>query len=188
MRVIERRPATRCSFCHGDLGGEARRCGGCGTTTHAGCFDDRACPTLGCAGRVAPAVAVAPVKARRPSWRRVAIAAGALAALGLLAVGSIPVCVYPERPVRVRVQGKLALLECALQTFEADHRRQPQRLEQLWERAGNGPYVDGPLLDPWGRPFGLVRGDDRRLRPICWGADGLPGGEGADADITARDR
>lgn len=53
----------------------------------------------------------------------------------------------------------------------------------------NGPYVKkaDSLVDPWGRPF-IYRmpGDDgREFELLSLGADGQPGGEGDDADVTS---
>ncbi|MEM7497497.1 MAG: type II secretion system major pseudopilin GspG [Pseudomonadota bacterium] len=52
-------------------------------------------------------------------------------------------------------------------------------------RGWNGPYLrDGRLPDdPWGTPF-IYRRQDGQVSIISFGADGVPGGEGQDADIS----
>ncbi|WP_299968736.1 type II secretion system major pseudopilin GspG [uncultured Roseobacter sp.] len=50
----------------------------------------------------------------------------------------------------------------------------------------SGPYLDGDTvpLDPWGNPFSYeLDRDTGRFRVISLGADGVQGGEGADADL-----
>jgi general secretion pathway protein G len=71
-----------------------------------------------------------------------------------------------------------------------------QGLAALWTKPSsvtgwNGPYVkDGDdLRDPWGRPY-LYRSPSARpgksFDITTLGADGKPGGDGEDADITSR--
>jgi general secretion pathway protein G len=53
----------------------------------------------------------------------------------------------------------------------------------------NGPYIKDKsgLLDPWGRPYQYRSPSQRQGQAfdiISLGADGKPGGEGEDADIT----
>ncbi|WP_225411707.1 type II secretion system protein GspG [Stigmatella hybrida] len=75
----------------------------------------------------------------------------------------------------------LAAIHRALRAYHAEHQRFPSTEEGL------RPLVDNQHLeqlprDPWGNPYGYeLRGE----RPVVWsrGADGLPGGEGPDADL-----
>jgi general secretion pathway protein G len=49
-----------------------------------------------------------------------------------------------------------------------------------------GGYINRLPNDPWGRPFVYARPGTRSGKPFdiyTLGADGLPGGEGPDADI-----
>lgn len=68
-------------------------------------------------------------------------------------------------------------------------------LEILWERPSGAdetkwrePYVNTAkdLIDPWGNPYVLeVPGrEGAQFSIVSLGADGRPGGEGADADIV----
>ena len=51
-----------------------------------------------------------------------------------------------------------------------------------------GGYLDKLEVpaDPWGRPYAYVvpGPEGKRFDVICYGADGQPGGEGANADLT----
>ena len=55
--------------------------------------------------------------------------------------------------------------------------------------AWKGPYLQNSdqLLDPWGRPFMLLVPGKKNVDfdIVSYGADGQPGGEGDNADITA---
>lgn len=102
-------------------------------------------------------------------------------------------------------------LEAALETMRLDIGRAPTADEGLNLLVrGNpaevpgwyGPYLDDALPnDPWGRPYvyvtpeaataaeavdGPVPSGEARPRVMSYGADGQPGGEGANADVTSR--
>jgi general secretion pathway protein G len=54
-----------------------------------------------------------------------------------------------------------------------------------------GPYLDGQYLnDPWHNPFDYVAPDPNGTGDYlitCYGADGAPGGDGINGDITSDD-
>jgi general secretion pathway protein G len=54
-----------------------------------------------------------------------------------------------------------------------------------WDKGG--PYVDNKekIVDPWGKPFMLVIPGKKNVDfdIVSYGADGVPGGEGENADI-----
>jgi type II secretion system protein G len=51
----------------------------------------------------------------------------------------------------------------------------------------SGPYLRQDIpLDPWGRPYIYLRSADLAPEILSYGADGKPGGEGFDADISSR--
>ncbi len=55
-------------------------------------------------------------------------------------------------------------------------------------RGWKGPYVDGGELpvDPWGRPYRYrAPADSAPFEIVSLGADGRPGGEGENADISS---
>jgi general secretion pathway protein G len=50
-----------------------------------------------------------------------------------------------------------------------------------------GPYLRQDIpLDPWGRPYIYLLSAGSALETLSYGADGKPGGEGFDADISSR--
>jgi len=51
----------------------------------------------------------------------------------------------------------------------------------------NGPYVKGQLpIDPWGKPYKYAYSGSGEVEISSLGADGTPGGEGENSDITNR--
>ena len=96
-------------------------------------------------------------------------------------------------------------LEAALETMRLDIGRWPTEQEGLGllmeadtaQVAGwSGPYLDKSLpSDPWARPYVFVAVDpaatgapgapDARASVISYGADGQPGGEGVNADVSS---
>ena len=91
---------------------------------------------------------------------------------------------------------QIETLATALDLFQLDVGRYPATQEGLaalvTPPAGttqwNGPYLRGDVvpLDPWQRPYGYaVPGDGRKpYRLFSLGADGQPGGEGENADVS----
>ncbi len=109
---------------------------------------------------------------------------------------------------------QIRALEAALETMRLDIGRAPSSAEglQLLVRADPaqvtgwyGPYLDDVVPnDPWGRPYiyltpeesaaadssteiaAAAPSGEARPRVISYGADGQPGGEGANADVSSR--
>lgn len=84
----------------------------------------------------------------------------------------------------------LARLKAQVELFKADHRRYPERLEDLvvrpaWIDAKDWhEYREEPPLDGWKRPYAYrVPGTRGRFDIVSWGEDGREGGEGVDADL-----
>ncbi|MGD2132843.1 MAG: type II secretion system major pseudopilin GspG [Maricaulaceae bacterium] len=96
-------------------------------------------------------------------------------------------------------RANLQTIAGALQMYRLDNQVYPttaQGLEALVTRPSIGPaptnwhaegYFDRSLLDPWGNPY-VYRspGETGQFDLISLGADGAPGGEGLDADISHR--
>lgn len=96
-------------------------------------------------------------------------------------------------------------LEAAMETMRLDIGRLPTEQEGLGllmqadpsQVAGwSGPYLDKALpSDPWARPYiyiapgadanGTPGAPEARARVTSYGADGQPGGEGVNADVTS---
>jgi len=96
---------------------------------------------------------------------------------------------------------QIGQIESALDIYRIDVGAYPdarQGLRALVERPGgggpargwSGPYLESPaaLTDPWANPYVYERPgpDGQPFRVVSLGADGAPGGEGADADVGAR--
>jgi hypothetical protein len=87
-----------------------------------------------------------------------------------------------------RVSRDLRRLQGALETHYNEHYGLPRTLAEL---AAAYPDIDAAALrDPWGRPYRYEGGLGGRVVPNpklgTLGADGRPGGAGADADINLR--
>jgi general secretion pathway protein G len=121
--------------------------------------------------------------------------------LSLLAAIVVPrVAGRSEDARRAKAVADVESIGVALDLFSADNGRYPtseQGLAALREtpaaaptpRAWNGPYLKKELpLDPWGRLY-LYQSpgshDAASYDLASFGADGQPGGNGADADVTS---
>lgn len=117
--------------------------------------------------------------------------------LGILAALIIPkVMSRPDEARAVAARQDIASLMQALKLYRLDNRRYPtteQGLQALvskpqlapvpegWKTGG---YVERLPLDPWGKPYQYLNPGLRgEIDVFSFGADGLPGGEGADADV-----
>ena len=100
-------------------------------------------------------------------------------------------------------KAQIQVLASALNTYRMAHGQYPsqtQGLEALVRKPDRDPipanypaggYLNSRTLplDPWKRPYlYLIPGrQDEPFEILCYGADGEPGGEGADADISSSD-
>ncbi|NMM10662.1 MAG: type II secretion system major pseudopilin GspG [Polaromonas sp.] len=86
----------------------------------------------------------------------------------------------------------------ALKLYKLDNQRYPtagQGLQSLIAKPTSGPipsnwkpYLDKLPNDPWGRPYQYLNpGVKGEIDVLSFGADGLPGGEGKNADIGSWD-
>lgn len=85
-------------------------------------------------------------------------------------------------------------LSMAVESFYLDTGSIPDSLDQLVDEPGdadgwNGPYVKRSLLkDPWGRNYEYHSpGEHGDFDIVSYGADGQPGGEDTNIDITSWD-
>ena len=86
----------------------------------------------------------------------------------------------------------IARLSQALEYYNLDTSKYPETLEALVtpqsggdERANPDGYIKILPDDPWGNPYNYAYpGDNGRFDIWSYGADGVEGGEGNDADIT----
>lgn len=114
--------------------------------------------------------------------------------LGILAAVVVPRLMdRPDEARVVRAQADIQAIVSQLNTFRLHNFRYPTTDEGLdalvqaptsaaatWK----GPYLDRVPKDPWGREY-LYLNPGRHGQIDVWtqGADGRPGGEGANADI-----
>ena len=83
-------------------------------------------------------------------------------------------------------------ISMAVESYYLDTGSQPTSLDALVNEPGdadgwNGPYVKSSILkDPWGRDYEFRSpGDHGDFDIVSYGADGQPGGDDNNADITS---
>jgi general secretion pathway protein G len=119
--------------------------------------------------------------------------------IGLLAGLVLPQFIRQEEKAKVKTtQAQIELLGTALDTFRLDIGRYPtteEGLQALRQKPGVLERWDGPYLkkdvppDPWGRPYMYKSpGQHGPYEIISYGADGAPGGDGDNRDITSWER
>ena len=102
------------------------------------------------------------------------------------------------RIVKVLARGKqnatktsVLVLKMAVQAYHMNNNRLPESLETLTQpdpNYFNECYIEDPscLLDPWGRPYIYRPAEGRTFEILSYGADGVPGGEGGNTDISSQ--
>jgi len=119
--------------------------------------------------------------------------------IGLLAALVAPRFIRQEEKAKLKAtKAQIELLGTALDTLRLDAGRYPttaEGLEALRTRPSGLDKWDGPYLkkevplDPWGRPY-VYRSPSEHgpYDLLSYGADGAPGGEADNADITSWER
>jgi general secretion pathway protein G len=119
--------------------------------------------------------------------------------IGLLAALVGPRFIRQEEKAKIKAtKAQIELLGTALDTFRLDVGRYPateEGLEALRTKPGglerwDGPYLRKDLpLDPWGKAYAYKSpGEHGPFDIVSYGADGAPGGEGDNRDITSWER
>ena len=119
------------------------------------------------------------------------------AVLALMAIVAAIVTIS-VRPLMVKGKQDAARAEIgnicsALESFYSVYGRYPTNEEGLGILRRKTEKLTEPLLtraaiDPWGHPYQYnTPGRDGPYEVICFGADGRPGGDGADKDIASWD-
>ena len=117
--------------------------------------------------------------------------------LSVLALVIVPrVIDRPDQARVARAQADLAAISSAVNLYRLDNFRYPttdQGLAALVNRPASDPapanwatngYMDRLPADPWGQPYQyLAPGVHGDFDIFTYGADGVPGGDGANADI-----
>jgi len=121
--------------------------------------------------------------------------------LSVLALVIVPrVIDRPDQARMVRAQSDIAAISSAVKLYRLDNFRYPtteQGLAALVSQPSSQPqpqnwaaggYMDRLPQDPWGKPYQyLSPGVHGEFDIFTYGADGRPGGSGADADIGSWD-
>ena len=119
--------------------------------------------------------------------------------IGLLAGLVLPQFIRQEEKAKLKAtRAQIELLGTALDTFRLDIGRYPtteEGLQALRQKPATldrwgGPYIKKELPeDPWGKPYVYKSpGDHGPYDIISYAADGVPGGEGDNRDITSWER
>ena len=119
-----------------------------------------------------------------------------VAIIGLLAGLVVPQFIKQEEKATAKaVKAQIELLGTALDTFRLDIGRYPTTQEGLLalnQRPGGLDRWDGPYLkkevpsDPWGKPYIYKSpGDHGPYDILSYGADGAPGGQDNNRDISS---
>ncbi len=85
---------------------------------------------------------------------------------------------------QAKAQAEIRALKGAVTAYMLRNNRQlPDTLEQV------APFMDPPRIpdDPWGNPYRYTKHDARRYTIVSYGANGTPGGDGINADISSDD-
>jgi general secretion pathway protein G len=116
--------------------------------------------------------------------------------IGLLAGLVLPQFIRQEEKAKLRTtKAQIELFGTALDTFRLDVGRYPttdEGLQALRQKPGglerwDGPYLRKELpLDPWSKPYAYRSpGEHGPFDIVSYGADGTPGGDGDNRDITS---
>jgi general secretion pathway protein G len=119
--------------------------------------------------------------------------------IALLAGLVVPQFIRQEEKATAKAaRAQVELLGTALDTFRLDVGRYPtsqEGLAALNQKPGAVDRWDGPYLkkevppDPWGKPYIYKSpGDHGPYDIISYGADGVPGGDGNNHDVTSWER
>lgn len=124
-----------------------------------------------------------------------------LVIIGVIAAAIVPNVIGRPDEARVTVaRTDIRSIASALELYRLDNRAYPttrQGLAALVEKPTQAPqpvnwsaggYLAQTPADPWGNAY-IYRspGEDGGFDLISYGADGKPGGEGVDADLSNRD-
>lgn len=78
----------------------------------------------------------------------------------------------------------------AMDQYKLHFYKYPETLEDLTKgegAPGGEPFMKAIPLDPWGNEYHYELSPGGEPLIVCYGADGQPGGEGKDADISSED-
>lgn len=84
---------------------------------------------------------------------------------------------------QAKAKAEISNLKTAVKMYRIKNKRLPNTLDEV------APFLDPPKvpLDPWGNPYVYTKEGNSSFKIVSYGADGSPGGSGANADITSED-
>lgn len=83
----------------------------------------------------------------------------------------------------VKAKTDIGTLSMASEMFRLDHGRYPQSLDELLDPPGEHDYLERTPMDPWSKAPYVMKVIDGKPAFGSYGADGVEGGEGLDADL-----
>ena len=103
----------------------------------------------------------------------------------LVATNVVPIL---ARGRETKAKSDIKAIKEAITSYRTVHNVLPDSLDQLTQpdpKNYNEAYIEegNELSDPWGNAYVYQRESNSKYTIICYGADGIPGGEGEDADI-----
>lgn len=84
---------------------------------------------------------------------------------------------------QAKAKAEISNLKTAVKMYRIKNKRLPNTLDEV------APFLDPPKvpLDPWGNPYVYTKEGNSSFKIVSYGADGSPGGSGANADISSED-
>lgn len=84
---------------------------------------------------------------------------------------------------QTKAKAEISNLKTAVKMYRIKNKRLPNTLDEV------APFLDPPKvpLDPWGNPYVYTKEGNSSFKIVSYGADGSPGGSGANADISSED-
>ncbi len=103
----------------------------------------------------------------------------------LVATNVVPIL---ARGRETKAKSDIKAIKEAITSYRTVHNVLPDSLDQLTQpdpKNFNETYIEegNELTDPWGNAYVYQRESNSKFTIICYGADGIPGGEGEDADF-----
>ena len=83
---------------------------------------------------------------------------------------------------QAKAQAEIKAMKTAVMGYMMKNgRKLPDSLDQI------APFMDPPKVptDPWGNAYVYQKHDSRKYTIISYGANGTPGGDGVDADVSS---
>lgn len=87
-------------------------------------------------------------------------------------------------------KNQIRAFQSAIDSYHLYFNKYPERLEDLTSgegAPGGEPFMKKVPLDPWKNEYHYELSPGGEPVIVCYGADGQPGGEGKDADISSEE-